>query len=134
MGYDIALGIIYVCDSQGCITDKQGSDSGVRAGSGQQTGQSRSTALLTRYLDCPEIDTNTYVTDSSLQELYAILLALIITGIRLAYTLSTIFDSGSLDPGSHSLALEVVLSALPEMVAVIILLAIGFRLLSQRKR
>ncbi|KAL6720302.1 hypothetical protein ACLMJK_002223 [Lecanora helva] len=67
--------------------------------------------------------------------LSAILLALVIAAIRVIYTVVLVFaHSGDLDPLSQSLAVEACLNALPEMVVVILLEAIGFVLLKDRRK
>lgn len=71
------------------------------------------------------------ITDGGLQILYALLLSLLITATRLVYTVVTVFDqSGSLKPLCRPLALQVCLSARPEMLVVMLLLGVGLQLLS----
>jgi len=58
--------------------------------------------------------------------LYAVLVSLVPTGIRVIYSVVAFFvDSSTLNPITGSLAIRVVLSVVPEMVAVIILLGAG---------
>ena len=70
------------------------------------------------------------ITDGGLQLLYALLLSLLITATRLVYTVVTVYDqSGSLKPLSRPLALQVCLSALPEMLVVVLPLGARLQLL-----
>ena len=67
-----------------------------------------------------------------IQSLYAIFLTFLITCVRLAFTLSITVDSGSAGPAWYSFAFRVDPSAWPDIAAVGVLSAAGFRLLSQK--
>ena len=58
--------------------------------------------------------------------MYAVLVSLVPTGIRVIYSVVAFFvDSSTLNPITGSLAIRVVLSVVPEMVAVVLLLGAG---------
>ena len=58
--------------------------------------------------------------------MYAVLVSLLPTGIRVLYSVVAVFSSSTaLDPVTGSLALKVCLSVVPEMVVVVLFTVVG---------